>query len=180
MGNDEIVAGFDDEKCSYLTIRLERVDGDNRSLVLNLTGSIDTYNAGFMRRGATKAIGAGFVNLILHLGGVDYVSSAGIGVFIALLPILKEKGGSLSMVAMQPKVKAIFKLMCLETYFQCMDTPAEALSALGMGPKRNVFPSRFTCPICDKGVVAARPGRFRCPVCKSVLVVDEAGAARLA
>ncbi len=180
MGNDDIIPGFDEEKCSYLTIGLERVEEDDGSLVLNLTGSIDTYNASFMRRSATKAVSAGYVKLIIQLGGVDYISSAGVGVFISLLTLLKEKGGHLSMVALQPKVKTIFKLMCLDSYFRCMDTTEEALSTLGIGPQRPVFPCRFRCPICDKGVIAARPGRFRCPACKSVLTVDEAGGARLA
>ena len=51
MSNNDIVAGFDDEKDDSLKIRLQKVDSIDGCLVLYLTGYIDTYNSNFFKSG---------------------------------------------------------------------------------------------------------------------------------
>jgi anti-sigma B factor antagonist len=81
MSNNDIVPGFDEEKDESLKIRLQKVDNVDGCVVLYLTGYIDTYNSNFFQKRVNRAVEAGFSRLIFHCGGLNYVSSTGIGSF---------------------------------------------------------------------------------------------------
>ena len=81
MPTNDIVPGFDDEKDDSIKIRLQKID--QNGLALFLTGYIDTYNSNFFQKRVGKAIDAGFSRLIFNCGGLNYVSSTGIGSFTA-------------------------------------------------------------------------------------------------
>jgi anti-anti-sigma factor len=85
MNNNDIVPGFDDEKDDSLKIRLQKVDEVDGCLVLYLTGYIDTYNSNFFQKRITKAVEQNYTRLIFNCGGLNYVSSTGIGSFTAFL-----------------------------------------------------------------------------------------------
>ena len=116
MSNNDILPGFDEDTCDSLSIELENVEGVAYSLVLKPIGQIDTYSSLFFQRSSKKAIDAGFINLIFLLNGVDYVSSMGVGAFVQLQKVAREKGGDIALVDVHPKVMEIFKLMCLEKF----------------------------------------------------------------
>ena len=104
MNNNDIVPGFDEEKDESLKIRLQKVDTSENCVVLYLTGYVDTYNSNFFQKRVNRAIEAGFVQLVFHCGGLNYVSSTGIGSFTAFLKSVKPKGGDLVLLEIQPKV----------------------------------------------------------------------------
>ena len=104
MSNNEIVPGFDDEKDDSLKIRLQKIADTEGCLVLYLTGYIDTYNSNYFQKRVNKAIEGGFIKLIFHCSGLNYVSSTGIGSFTAFLKQVKPRGGDLVLLEIQPKV----------------------------------------------------------------------------
>ncbi|MFW5738304.1 MAG: anti-sigma F factor antagonist, partial [Spirochaetota bacterium] len=59
MANNDIVAGFDEEKDDSLKIKLQQIDNVEGGLVLFLTGYIDTYNSNFFQKRVNRAIEAG-------------------------------------------------------------------------------------------------------------------------
>jgi anti-anti-sigma factor len=175
MKKSDILPDFDQNACDSLVIEIERVEGVDNSLAMRLQGHIDTYSSLFFQRSAKKAIDAGFTNLIFLLKGVDYVSSMGVGAFMQLQKAAREKGGDIAMAEINPKVREIFRLMCLEKFFSCSDSLEEAVAPLLQG-ERPLFPRTMQCPVCDKKLRASKPGTFRCPHCKTVMGVDGFGA----
>ena len=117
MGNNEIVLGFDDEKDDSLKIRLQKIDDAEGCLVLYLTGYIDTYNSNYFQKRVAKAIESGFIKLIFHCSGLNYVSSTGIGSFTAFLKGVKPRGGDLVLLEIQPKVYEVFQLLGFSQFF---------------------------------------------------------------
>jgi anti-anti-sigma factor len=120
MNNEEILPGFDEEVCDYLTIRLQKM-GEN-ALSLEFTGSIDAYNSDYLLNSVKKLIEAGFVRLSFSLSGVNSISSTGVATLVSLHRMVTEKGGDLSMVNMQPKVKTVFSLLHVDRLFRCIDS----------------------------------------------------------
>jgi anti-anti-sigma factor len=178
MTNNDIVPGFDDEKDDSLKIRLQKMDDVPGCLVLYLTGYIDTYNSNYFQKRVTKTIEAGFIRLIFHCSGLNYVSSTGIGSFTAFLKAVKPRGGDLVLLEIQPKVYEVFQLLGFSQFFNIKENLEEAVAffaqkgeALQAGP----FPKIFKCPICSKKLKAVKPGRFRCSECKTILAIDNAG-----
>ena len=122
MSNAEIVPGFDDEVCDYLEIKLQKTDSDNVGLKLLLTGSIDAYNSECFKRRVLKVIAAGFVRLSFMMGGVDIVSSTGVATLLSLQRAVVGHGGEIVMVNTPSRIKGVFELLCLDSFFRCVET----------------------------------------------------------
>ena len=178
MTNNDIVAGFDDEKDESLKIVLQKVDGAEGCLIISLTGYIDTYNSNYFQKRILKTIESGYIKLIFHCGGLNYVSSTGIGSFTAFLKAVKPQGGDLVLLEIQPKVYEVFQLLGFSQFFNMKENLDDSIgffkksAASGISP---VFPKIFSCPICARKLKSVKPGRFRCPECKTILAVDNAG-----
>lgn len=178
MSNNDIVSGFDDEKDDSLKIRLQKVDAAEGCLILYLTGYIDTYNSNFFQKRVSRAVEAGFIRLIFNCGGLNYVSSTGIGSFTAFLKAVKPRGGDLVLLEIQPKVYEVFQLLGFSQFFNIKDNINEAVdffSSEGKPGTSQVFPKIFQCPICSKKLKATKSGRFRCSECKTILAIDNSG-----
>ncbi|MCL2381964.1 MAG: STAS domain-containing protein [Treponema sp.] len=175
MINNDIINGFDDEKDDSLKIKLQKVKEVEGCLVLYLTGYIDTYNSNYFQKRVQRAIESGFIRLVFQCGGLNYVSSTGIGSFTAFLKAVKPRGGDLVLLEIQPKVYEVFQLLGFSQFFNIKNslddsinyfqnsTAVEAIAA---------FPKIFACPICSKKLKALKPGRFRCSECKTILAID--------
>jgi len=178
MSNNDIVPGFDDEKDDSLKIKVSKIENAPKVLLMTLTGYIDTYNSNFFQKRVQKAIDSGYIRLIFHCGGLNYVSSTGIGSFTAFIKAVKSQGGDLVLLDIQPKVYEVFQLLGFSQFFNIKDNIEDSVSFLQTDHSDNqiiVFPKVVSCPICYKKLKAIKPGRFRCSECKSILAVDEAG-----
>ncbi len=178
MTNNDIVPGFDEEKDESLKIRLQKVDSADGCLILYLTGYIDTYNSNFFQKRVNRAVEAGFTRLVFHCGGLNYVSSTGIGSFTAFLKAVKPRGGDLVLLEIQPKVYEVFQLLGFSQFFNIKDNLDEAIEFFSKGTTKvesDLFPKIFKCPICSKKLKATKPGRFRCSECKTILAIDNTG-----
>ncbi len=178
MSNNEIVPGFDDEKDDSLKIRLQKIADTEGCLVLYLTGYIDTYNSNYFQKRVAKAIESGFIKLIFHCSGLNYVSSTGIGSFTAFLKGVKPRGGDLVLLEIQPKVYEVFQLLGFSQFFNIKENLDDAVEYFVVGEqasKTDLFPKVFSCPICSKKLKATKAGRFRCSECKTILAIDNSG-----
>ena len=178
MTNDDIISGFDDEKDESLKIRLQKISEVDGCLVLSLTGYIDTYNSTYFQRRVQKVIDAGYNRLIFQCGGLNYVSSTGIGSFTAFLKAVKPRGGDLVLLEIQSKVYEVFQLLGFSQFFTIKDDLDASINYFQEGDSAEsvtLFPKVFSCPICTKKLKALKPGRFRCSECKTILAIDNAG-----
>ena len=178
MVNNDIIAGFDNEKDESLKIRLQKVAAVEGCLVLYLNGYIDTYNSNYFQKRIQKAIECGFIRLVFHCGGLNYVSSTGIGSFTAFLKSVKPRGGDLVLLEIQPKVYEVFQLLGFSQFFNIKDNLDDSINFFRSNntPESvSVFPKVFSCPICTKKLKVVKPGRFRCSECKTILAIDNAG-----
>jgi anti-anti-sigma factor len=175
MTNNEIVSGFDDEKDESLKIKLQKIAEVEGCLVLYLAGYIDTYNSNYFQKRVAKAIDAGFIRLVFQCGGLNYVSSTGIGSFTAFLKSVKPRGGDLVLLEIQPKVYEVFQLLGFSQFFNIKDNLDDSVNYFrsgSAGEQLSLFPKVFACPICSKKLKALKPGRFRCSECKTILAID--------
>jgi anti-sigma B factor antagonist len=172
--NNMILPGFDEDACDSLSIALHRLDLDD-CLAMKLVGQIDAFSASYFQKSVEKAINAGFTSVVLLLGGVDYISSTGVGALLRLQKMARERDGDISLVDVRPKIMEIFRIMCLERLFSCPESQEEAIQRLREA--KPVFPGKVKCPGCGKELRVSRPGLFRCPGCRSTVTIDERGVA---
>lgn len=170
--NNELVPGFDELSRDTLKIRLQKIS--DRCMVVYPSGDVDTSNSPFFQKKVAKVIEAGFTRLVFSLAGVGYISSTGIGAFIAFLRTVKPLNGEIVLLEIHPKVFEVFQLLGFSQFFTVKESLNDAVSFLEGrdGGKRQAFPRIFACPVCSKRLKASKAGRFRCIECKTILVVD--------
>jgi hypothetical protein len=70
--------------------------------------------------------------IIVDLGNVDYISSAGWGIFISEIKSIRENDGDLKLVKMVPDVYEIFELLEFHHILDVYDTIDEAVNKFEM------------------------------------------------
>ncbi len=100
--------------------------GDSIS-VIKVGGYIDTTTSSELEHALDTLLKEDSYNIIIDLGNVDYVSSAGWGIFISEIKGIREKGGDLKLVRMIPEVYEVFELLEFHYILKAFDTLEEAV-----------------------------------------------------
>lgn len=169
------VPSFDSQPLDSLSIDASELDGMEGGVVFHLKGYIDTYNSNAFQRRISKVVDSGYRHLVFHCGGLGYISSTGIGAFVALLKQLEAAQGDVALVQVQPKVYEVFQILGFSEFFAFADDVEHARRMLESGRARQKvtpFPRSFACPVCSTRLRAKKAGRFRCAKCKTILLVD--------
>ena len=103
-------------------------------LVLELVGRLDTKTSGVLEKSVATHLGAGQRRFILDLAGMEYVSSAGLRIFLMLAKKLSGGKGSLALCGLSPQVKEVFDIAGFTRLFTLASTRAEALAGRGHAP----------------------------------------------
>jgi anti-sigma B factor antagonist len=86
--------------------------GDRREVtIVSVSGYIDTTTAPEVQLVISEQVALNRFKIVIDLGGVDYISSTGWGVFISELKDIRANGGDLVLVGMVTNVYNIYELM---------------------------------------------------------------------
>ena len=78
---------------------------------VELSGSLDTATAPELERGLLPLIDGKLRHLVFDLAGLKFISSAGLRVFGIARNRMKENGGQLAFVNMQPQIEEVFEII---------------------------------------------------------------------
>lgn len=87
------------------------------SATLSLTGRLDGLSSPDLEQQVTALIASGVGTLTFDLSRLDYVSSAGLRVFIIAAKKLKSSGGAARFISLTPAVRDVFHISGLLTAF---------------------------------------------------------------
>lgn len=68
--------------------------------------------------------------IVVNLGRIEYISSAGFGCFIGALDTVRKQGGNLVFLATPPKIREVFTILGLASILTFAEEEAEALALL--------------------------------------------------
>jgi anti-sigma B factor antagonist len=104
----------------------ERVE--NGIIVFVLEGRIDTQGAVDLDLALQAAVSEGQYKMVLDMAEVRYICSAGLRTLADVFTKNREQGGDLKLVALNPKVLRVFRIIGFDKFFSVYDT-IEAASA---------------------------------------------------
>lgn len=116
-----------------IQVSVERAGVNNNIAVIKVGGYIDTTTSAELEHSLDSLLKAGMYRIIIDLGNVDYISSAGWGIFISEIKGIREKGGDLKLVRMIPDVYEVFELLEFHYILKAFDTLEEAVSDFDKG-----------------------------------------------
>ncbi|MEQ9104212.1 MAG: STAS domain-containing protein [Rhodothermales bacterium] len=96
--------------------------------ILDLHGELDAHTAAELETAIQKCQSEQAVNILVNGQNLVYISSAGLGVFMAFIEEVRECGGDIKIAALQPKVYNVFDLLGFPMLFDIMETEDEAVS----------------------------------------------------
>ncbi len=99
--------------------------------VLSVQGFVDTTTSAELEESLKRLLKKNRFNIVIDLAGVNYISSAGWGIFISEIKSIRENGGDLKLASMVADVYEVFELLEFQTILQSFDTVAEAVKAFG-------------------------------------------------
>ena len=110
---------------SKLTID-ERQAGDVTILVLAGQMLLDDGDLAFGKR-VRDVVDRGVVKVVLDLGGVTYIDSSGVGMLVAKLKTLREKGGDMRLLHLNPRAESLLGMLKLLVVFETFQDEAAAV-----------------------------------------------------
>ncbi len=102
-----------------------------RATVIAVFGKVDAMTAPAFETSVSDLIAEGQLCLAIDLGGVEYISSAGLRVILAAAKALKAKDGMLLLANARGPVQEVFEISGFGSVFNLYDSVEAALETAG-------------------------------------------------
>ncbi len=96
--------------------------------MLMVKGYVDTMTCSILLNKITENLSAGLLHIIVDMAHVNYVSSAGWGVFVGEIKGIRERGGDLKIVQMTPEVYDVFEMLEFNRILSYYESIEEAIN----------------------------------------------------
>jgi anti-sigma B factor antagonist len=93
-------------------IHIKRLQEDGAD-VLALIGEIDASSSIELDLAIAKSVGEGFKKILIDCSALEYISSAGLGVFMSYIEEFKDKNITMVLFGMSEKVANTFEILGL-------------------------------------------------------------------
>ena len=111
-----------------IQVSTQSAGAQNQISIIKVGGYIDTTTSAEVERSLNALLKQGRYQIIIDLGNVDYISSAGWGIFISEIKAIRENNGDLKLVQMIPDVYEIFELLEFHHILDVYDSVQEAIN----------------------------------------------------
>ena len=110
------------------TIQIEPLDQRNLT-VIHVAGYLDAHTFEELEEAINELFGKKKYRIIVDLSKVEYISSAGAGVFIGALSEAQEHDGNIVLMSPTSNVREVFDLLGLTQIFQVVEDQNTAQAA---------------------------------------------------
>ena len=106
-----------------------RYNGDSDEIaIIEAKGFIDTTTAPELEKKLEEQLALNKYRIVVNLENIDYVSSAGWGVFVSEIREIRENSGDLVLVNMSPDVYDVYELMEFSSILKSYDSVEDAVA----------------------------------------------------
>ncbi|WP_022660314.1 STAS domain-containing protein [Paucidesulfovibrio longus] len=98
-------------------------------VVLSVAGRMDALTAGEFEKQCCQCMDAGDAKIVADMGGVDYISSAGLRSILSAAKKLRGSQGEIRFCGLSGMVNDVFTVSGFAAMFKIFDTAADATKA---------------------------------------------------
>ncbi len=95
--------------------------------IIKLKGYLDAHTAPVLENKFNELINSNKYKIVVDFRDLAYISSAGLGVFMAYIEKVRENKGDIKLAAMSDKVYNIFDLLGFPLLYEIFKTEEEAI-----------------------------------------------------
>jgi|ERR1041385_1067799 anti-sigma B factor antagonist len=103
--------------------------------VLDLKGYLDAHTASELEKAFQKLIDGKRYNIVVNCRDLTYISSAGLGVFMAFIEDVRKNSGDIKLSNMSAKVFNVFDLLGFPLLYDITNDEAEAIKKFSLPRK---------------------------------------------
>ena len=104
-------------------------NNENGASVLKVSGYLDTTTASELEAALHGLLEQNEHKIVVDLSGVNYISSAGWGIFISEIKDIRHRGGDLKLSGMGGDVHEVFQLLEFHSILEAYATADAAIAA---------------------------------------------------
>jgi anti-sigma B factor antagonist len=105
------------------------VTQDNSCTIVAVSGTVDTLTAPDLAKILVNQIAEGYVNLVVDLMGVTFMSSAGLRTLLGALKESRSNGGDMRIASTNPEIERVLKISGFYNIARVYSSQAEAMSS---------------------------------------------------
>lgn len=98
--------------------------------VIQVEGEVRTEDARTLGKTFEELLEEGDIDLVLDLGEVGYVTSAGLGHIVSIAAVLRRRGGNLAVCNLQGDVRKAFSVTRIDKVVEVLPSVEAAVEAL--------------------------------------------------
>jgi anti-sigma B factor antagonist len=98
-------------------------------VILTLKGRLTLGESNIVREQINQRVAAGKHNIVVDLGGVEYIDSTGLGILVICFTSLKKLGGALKLVNPNKRNVELLLLTKLHTVFEVFNEVQDAVNS---------------------------------------------------
>lgn len=106
--------------------KINQRDGEGIS-VIDLKGYLDAHTATDLETAFQKLLNDRKYNIVVNCKDLSYISSAGLGVFMAYIEDVRKNNGDIKLTNMSPKVYNVFDLLGFPILYEIYKDEQEAI-----------------------------------------------------
>lgn len=95
--------------------------------ILILKGYLDAHTAPDLETSFQKLVDEKKYNIVVNFSDLNYISSAGLGVFMGFIEDIRKNGGDIKLTNMKPKIYRVFDLLGFPTLYDILDEEEKAI-----------------------------------------------------
>lgn len=96
--------------------------------IINLKGYLDAHTAPILENNFVSLIDKNRFKIVVDFKDLAYISSAGLGVFMAFIEKIRDSKGDIKLAGMNDKVYNIFDLLGFPLLYEIFHTEDEAIN----------------------------------------------------
>ena len=110
-------------------VHIKRLQEDGAD-ILAVVGEIDASSSIELDLAIAKSVGEGFKKILVDCSALEYISSAGLGVFMSYIEEFRDKSITMVMYGMKDKVTNTFQILGLADLLHIRNTKQDAKKLL--------------------------------------------------
>jgi len=107
-------------------LKIDTVTRDGIELI-TIEGFLDAHTAPILEKHIETLVNSNRIRIIIDFSALEYISSAGLGVFMSHIEEIRNKGGDIKMIKMTDKVYSVFDLLGFPMLFNLEKNEEEAI-----------------------------------------------------
>lgn len=105
-----------------------QIQNETKINTIGLIGYLDAHTAPDLEVAIRESIAKGSKNILIDFEKLDYISSAGFGVFMEFIEEIRVDGGDIKMTGMSPKILNLFELLGFNVLFDIDNNKNELIN----------------------------------------------------